>query len=283
MTPTDPSPAAAPTSSPDRAAPPLPPAGSARRGGLPYRDLIWTLVRTDFKARYHGTLSGFVWALLKPLTMFVALLAIFSFVFSTEPNYRINLLIGLFLWDFFSESTKVGLVSLAQKGFLLTKARFPGWIVVVASISNPLITLAVFAVAVTIYLSIRGDLAGAGGLAFFVLYLLLLIALVIGVSLASSVLYLRYRDLNQVWDLFAQAGFFITPIIWPIGAIPERFHFFLYLWPPTPFIEFSRQALAGGANPTSRATTYLLVETALVLGIGVLTFRRLSPRSAEYL
>ena len=77
------------------------PTPNRRAGRIHYLDLAWTLVRTDFKARYHGTLGGFVWALLKPLTMFLSLLAIFSFVFTTEPNYRLNLLIGLFLWDFF--------------------------------------------------------------------------------------------------------------------------------------------------------------------------------------
>ncbi|PYR55299.1 MAG: hypothetical protein DMF85_19885, partial [Acidobacteria bacterium] len=52
-------------------------------------DLIWTLVRTDFKTRFHGTIGGFVWALLKPLSMFVVLLAVFSFVFAGEPQYRL--------------------------------------------------------------------------------------------------------------------------------------------------------------------------------------------------
>src|SRR5690348_7418332 len=93
--------------------------------------LVWTLVRTDFKVRYHGTVGGFAWALLKPLTMFVVLMGVFSFIFRADPNYRLNLLIGLFLWDFFSEGTKVGLTSLATKGFLLTKTRFPKWILVV--------------------------------------------------------------------------------------------------------------------------------------------------------
>ena len=64
--------------------------------------------------------------------------------------------------------------------------------------------------------------------------------LVVAFSLASSVLFLRYRDLNQVWDVMIQAGFFIAPIIYPLGILPERFHFYLYLWPPTPVIEFSR-------------------------------------------
>ena len=91
--------------------------------GPPY-GLIWTLIRTDFKARYHGTIRGFLWALLKPLTMFLVLMAVFSFVFR-DPTYKLNLIIGLFLWDFFAEGTKTGLTSLHAKGFLLTKARCP--------------------------------------------------------------------------------------------------------------------------------------------------------------
>lgn len=254
-----------------------------RPGGIPYLDLVWTLVRTDFKARYHGTLSGFVWALLKPLAMFVTLLAIFSFVFATEPNYRTNLLVGLFLWDFFAESTKVGLVSLAQKSFLLTKAKFPAWIVVVTSIANPLITLVVFAVAIVVFLAASGRFQGPASVALFALYLLLFLAVCVGFSLGTSVLFLRYRDLNQVWEVVSQAGFFVTPIIWPIGAIPERYHFLLYLWPPTPFVDFTRQVLVGGTEPTLRATSYLVAEAVIVFAAGLLLFRRLAPHSAERL
>ena len=73
--------------------------------------------------------------------------------------------------------------------------------------------------------------------------------IVIGFSLGGSVLFLRYRDLNQVWDVVTQAGFFVAPIIYPLGVIPERFHFYLYLWPPTPIIEFSRSVLVDGRVP----------------------------------
>src|SRR5438552_2229238 len=81
--------------------------------------LIWTLVRTDFKTRYHGTVGGFVWALLKPFTMFLVLITVFSFVFSSDRNYNLNLVLGLFLWDFFAETTKVGIQALASKSYLL--------------------------------------------------------------------------------------------------------------------------------------------------------------------
>src|SRR6187401_1673567 len=98
--------------------------------------LIWTLVRTDFKARYHGTLGGFVWALLKPVSMFIVLMGVFSFLFASKPEYKLNLIVGLFLWDFFGEGTKSGLMSLHARGFLLSRARVPSWILVVTAISN---------------------------------------------------------------------------------------------------------------------------------------------------
>ena len=70
--------------------------------------LIWTLVRTDFKARYHGTLGGFVWALLKPMSMFVVLMGVFSFLFASNPTYKLNLIVGLFLWDFSPKAPRAG-------------------------------------------------------------------------------------------------------------------------------------------------------------------------------
>jgi len=119
-------------------------------------ELFWTLVRTDFKARYHGTLSGFVWALLKPTSLFVVLMSVFSLVFASDPNYKLDLIIGLFLWDFFAEGTKTGVTSLHMKGYLLTKARCPSWVLVVSSIANALITLTVFCFVIVVFLAMMG-------------------------------------------------------------------------------------------------------------------------------
>jgi lipopolysaccharide transport system permease protein len=244
--------------------------------------LIWTLIRTDFKARYHGTLSGFVWALLKPTAMFVVLVGVFSFIFRSDPNYKLNLILGLFLWDFFAEATKTGMTSLAAKGFLVTKARFPRWIVVVTSIANSVITLVVFTGVIIVFLAASGRWPGLTAVAAFGFYLTALSTIVIGISLASSVLFLRFRDLNQIWDMAIQAGFFLAPIVYPLGVIPERFHFFLYLWPPTPIIEFSRSALIAGALPTAIGHLCLAVMAGGILTLGVVLFRRYAPRAAEY-
>jgi lipopolysaccharide transport system permease protein len=250
---------------------------SARYGGL-----IWTLVRTDFKARYHGTLGGFVWALLKPMSMFIVLMGVFSFLFASDPTYKLNLIVGLFLWDFFAEGTKSGLTSLQARGYLLTKARVPPWILVVTSIANAMITLAVFTVVIGIFLIATNHAPTLEGMFAYFGYCLALVAIVVGFALASSVLFLRYRDLNQVWDVALQAGFFISPIIYPLGILPERFHFYLYIWPPTPVIEFSRAALVAGVLPTVRGDAYLLLDAVCCLAAGAVIFRRLSPRAAEF-
>src|SRR5436190_15366059 len=130
------------------------PASTMRDGRQPRQlwGLVWTLVRTDFRTRYHGTMGGFVWALLKPLTMFLVLMGVFSFVFSNTAQYRLSLILGLFLYEFFQEGTRTGLESLRAKGYLLTKARFPSWVVVVTSISNAVITLTLFSVVLLTFL-----------------------------------------------------------------------------------------------------------------------------------
>src|SRR5258708_40351312 len=103
--------------------------------------------------------------------MLIVLLAVFSFIFvPTNPQYRPNLILGLFLWEFFSEGTKLGLVSLFAKGYLLTKTRFPRWIVVATSTSNAVITLLVFTVAILLYLAWMGRFPTPSRLLLFIVY-----------------------------------------------------------------------------------------------------------------
>jgi lipopolysaccharide transport system permease protein len=246
-----------------------------------FAGLVWTLIRTDFKTRYHGTIGGFVWALLKPLTMFLVLLAVFSYVFASDPQYKLDLIIGLFLYEFFQESTKAGLLSIRAKGYLLTKARFPSWIVVVTSASNAVITLALFSVVLIVFLAVTGRPPSPAAVALYVLYQVLFFAIVAGFSLAASVLFMRYRDLNQVWEVVTQAGFFIAPIVYPLGILPERVHAYLYAWPPTPVILFSRSVLVDGRVPSLLAHALLIVETAVILGTGLLIYRSRASRVAE--
>jgi lipopolysaccharide transport system permease protein len=120
-------------------------------------------------------------------------------------------------------------------------------------------------------------------IACFFLYLILFLFIILGISLAGSVLFLRYRDINQIWDLLMQAGFFFAPIVYPIDIVPHKLHFYLYAWLPTAVIQFSRSVLVKGEIPTLTAHLMLLGSAAAVLFAGVLLYLRLAPRSLERL
>jgi lipopolysaccharide transport system permease protein len=221
--------------------------------------------------------------MLKPLAMFLVLEAVFSVIFAADAHYRSNLIVGLFLWDFFAEGTRTGMTSLHARGYLLTKARCPSWILVVTSLSNALITLMVFAVTIVAFQTASGHPPSLASTLLFLIYLAGLTLIVVGIALGTSVLFLRYRDLNQVWDVVIQAGFFVAPIIYPLRILPEHYHWLLYLWAPTPFIQFARAVLVDGDIPGVRAHTYIAVGTLIIFGAGLLVFRRYAPRAAEYL
>ena len=107
--------------------------------------------------------------------------------------------------------------------------------------------------------------------------------IVLGFSLATSVAYLRYRDLNHVWDAVSRAGFFVAPVLFPIQLLPESLHPYLYLWPPTPVIEFARSALIKGTPPGVGANLLLLVAALAILAAGAVVFQRHAARAAEHL
>jgi lipopolysaccharide transport system permease protein len=243
---------------------------------------IWTLARTDFKVRYHGTAMGFVWAMLKPLSMFGVLLAVFHFLFS-NPDYGLHLVTGLFLYEFFTGATTAGLVSLHTKGYLLTKSDFPRWILVGTSTTNSIVTLFAASLGIVLYLGLVGRFPSPLGISLYVFYMFQLALIAYGLALGGSVLFVRYRDLNQVWEVLAQAGFFVAPVIYPLAIIPERLHFYLYLWPPTAVIQFSREVLTTDKIPSLRGHLLLAGVTTITLLVGVLLYRRLEPRAAEYL
>lgn len=244
-------------------------------------DLVWTLVRTDFKARYHGSMNGFLWALLKPACMFLVLMTVFSFLFP-DPAYKLNLIVGLCLWDFFASATTTGIMSLDAKAFLIRKVRAPLWVLVLASLANAVLTLVVFATGIVVYRMASASGLPASHAGLFALYICAFLVLVASFSLAASVLFLRVRDLNQVWDVVVQAGFFLAPVVYPLGIVPERFHAYFYLWPPTPVIEFSRAVLLRNQVPSATGHLYLAIEVAVCLIAGIVIFRRFAPRAAEY-
>ena len=183
--------------------------------------LLKQLVITDFKLRYKGSALGYVWTLLRPLALFAILYIVFVHflkVGSSTPHFAVYLLMGVVLWNYFTEVTNNGLSAIVGKGDLLRKIAFPRYAVVVAGSLSALINLAINLVVVSIFIVINGVHIQVEALWIFPLILELFV-FGLGIAFLLSALFVRFRDINYIWEVVLQAGFYATPILYPITLV----------------------------------------------------------------
>lgn len=187
----------------------------------PNRALLAELVRTDFKLRYQGSLLGYAWSLLKPLLLFVILYIVFVYFLRIGrdiEHFPVYLLLGIVLWNFFVEMTTQSLGSIVGRGDLIRKIRIPRWMIVFSSSISATINLFLSLTIVGLFMAIN-QVNIPSSIAFVPLYILMIYIFSLGCSLFLAAAYVKFRDLNYIWEVILQAGFYATPIIYPIQMI----------------------------------------------------------------
>jgi ABC-type polysaccharide/polyol phosphate export permease len=247
-------------------------------------ELVWQLAKTDFKIRYNGSVLGYVWALLKPLLIFLILNFIFSNIFGGNiKNYSVNLLTGIILWTYFAEGTTVGMLSLLSKANLITKIRVSKLAIVFASTVNSTITFLINLIILALLFIYFQVFPTFGGMLLALLFFLLIYILIVGFSFLTAPLFLRYRDLNQVWEVLLTLGFYASPIIYPLTLIPAHYQPFLWLNPMSYIIHYSKLALIDGQFISLARLGVLVAVVGGVLALGLIVLKRMSPKVAETL
>lgn len=188
------------------------------------RVLLRELVVTDFKLRYQGSVLGYAWSVLKPLFLFAILYIVFDKFLKLGrdiEHFPVYLLTGVVLWSFFTEATNNGLQSIVSRGALIRKINFPKYIIVISGTISSLINLAINLVVILIFILINGvDLTW---MSLFVLPLILelyIFALAIAFFLAA--LNVKFRDIGYLWEVFLQAAFYATPILYPLQMVIDQ-------------------------------------------------------------
>jgi ABC-2 type transport system permease protein len=187
--------------------------------------LLSELVRTDFKLRYQGSLLGYAWSLLKPLFLFVILYVVFVYflkIGKDVPHFPVYLLIGIVLWNFFVEMTIQSLGSIVGRGDLIRKIRIPRWMIVFSSSIGATINLILSLVVVFVFILFNQVPIHAGFL-MLPLYLLMIYVFALGLSFFLAAAYVKFRDLSYIWEVVLQAGFYATPIIYPLQMVHNTF------------------------------------------------------------
>lgn len=246
------------------------------------KDIFKILVATDFKLRYQNSILGVFWVLLKPLLLFLILYLVFSFLFGQkDPNYKLNLLLGIILFSFFSEGTKLGMESLLLRANVILKVNFPREIALYSAVAQSGISfcfnLLVFAV-LWLLSPVKLHLAG---IIYLVIYLGVLALLILGLSFFFGIIYVKFRDLQAIWEVILSLLFYGTPIIYPLSIIPEKYHNLILINPLAVIIHNAREVLIKGAMPDFPRTGITILISLFLFFLGILFFRKYVKKIAE--
>lgn len=271
--------------------------GPTALGSSPRRlwTLAWALAVTDFRLKFFGSALGYLWQLMRPLMLFGVLYVVFSLFLDVGDEvrfYPVALLLGIVLYSFFNEVTSRSVRSLVERENLVRKIDVPRMAVPLATLLTGLMNLGLNLVPVFVFLLIAGGRPGWGWLELpFLIALLALFAL--GASMALSALFVRYRDVEPIWDVVLQIMFYASAVFFPIELVLDKNETVAHLLACNPFLTIMQQARHAVVDP-SHATAVealgsaalLLVPAALLVGTlvaGFAIFSREAPRIAEEL
>ena len=252
------------------------------------RQIILQLARNDFKARFAGSYLGIVWAFIQPLVMIAVLWFVFQVGFRATPVAEFPFILwlscGLIPWFFFAESLNTATGSLLEYSFLVKKVVFRTSVLpLVKILSAYYVHIFFIGLLVVMFL--------AYGYKPNIYYLQILyysfaqVMLLLGLSWITSSLAVFIKDTANIISVVLQIGFWVTPILWPINMIPERYQVFFKLNPMFYIVEGYRDSLILGVGFWHRYNQglYFWIVTAILFFFGALLFKKLRPHFPDVL
>jgi len=255
--------------------------------------LSLTLAVMEFKLRFFGSVLGYLWQLMRPLLLFGVLYAVFTQFVKLGagiPFYPAILLTGIVLFTFFSDATARSVTAVLDRENLVRKIEFPRLVVPIAVILIAYFNLVLNLLAVLVFVLLTGVDIRVEWLALPLL-LIPLGLLAGGLAMLLSALYVRFRDVQPIWEVVLQVAFYGSPILYVIEQLPENLQKPVILFNPLATILVqARHWLIDQNAPTAASVAggavYLLIPGAIILGVfalGFWVFNREAPRIAEEL
>jgi ABC-type polysaccharide/polyol phosphate export permease len=233
-----------------------------------YRDLLWSLVQRDLTVRYKRSVLGFLWTMLNPLLTMIVLTIVFSTFFRFEfQHFAVYLLSGLLLWNFFAQSTTQAIHNLLWAGSLVNKIYLPKPIFVVSALLVGLVNLVLALIPLALIMLISQH-PFSPALLFLPIPLVLVFLFALGVGLFVTTLAIFFVDVVDIYQVGLMILFYLSPIIYPLSILPERYLVFVQLNPMYYFVQLFRQPIYDGTIPEIGLVwrAALIALSALIVG-----------------
>ena len=241
-----------------------------------YRELFFYFAWRDVKVRYKQTAIGILWAVLQPFIQMVVFTLFFNKAVGVQTGsanvpYAIFSFTGLLFWNYFSQALQRSANSLVDNQAVVTKVYFPR---VIPPISSTIVSLIDFAFAGLIFIGLLFYFQftpSALGIALIIPAILVTFIAATGPGLFLAAVNVKYRDVKQALPFLVQTGLFLTPVIYPVTAIPQRFQWLLYLNPMTGVSNAVRSSFLGD-GVIDWPLTALSVLVAVLMFVGGLYY-----------
>lgn len=237
-----------------------------------YRDLIFQLVRRDLVSRYKRSFLGIAWTMLNPLGTMVVMTVVFSQLFHAVRGYPAYILSGLIAWTFFSQTTLAAMGQMVWGSSLLNRIYLPRTALVVSAIGTGIVNITLSLVPLLLITVVVG-LPLRWSILFLPVSALLLASFALGVGLVLSAWAIYFPDVAEMYAVALTAWMYLTPIIYPLETIPERYRFWFYhLNPMYYLVQIFRKPIYEGVLPGWPLLAAGTLIALVTLAVGWLLF-----------
>ncbi len=269
---------------------------SALSGGWSrFVHLTWTLAVHEFKLRFFGSVLGYFWQLMRPLLLFGVLYVVFAVVLKVGAGtkyFSAVLLFNIVLYTFYAEATTMSVRSVVDRESIVRKIRFPRLVIPASVVLTATFNLGLNLIVVLVFATAAGVTPHVGWL-YMPVIVLFLVAFTFGTATLLAALFVRFRDIQPIWEVILQALFYAAPILYPIEAVQHKFPKLasaLMANPLGALMEQSRHWIIDPTAPTAAdvigGVPRLLIPIGIVVAVlafGLWYFNREAPRIAERL
>lgn len=252
------------------------------------RFILKQLVTKDFKRKYRRSVLGIAWSVLNPLMMMIVMSVVFSFVFRADiENYPLYLILGNITFSFMSESTSQALMSFIDAAPLLKKVRVSRFVFPVQKVLFALVNFTFSLVAVALVMLWFRDVP-TWHIIWLPVCLFLLVLFCSGIGLIVGSLAVFFRDVVHLWSVILTAWTYLTPIFWvptqlAANGAPAWVMSIVELNPMYGFVTFMRDIFLWNQNPSMQTLGLCVFWAVIMLGIGILVFRKTQHKFILYI
>ena len=245
-------------------------------------ELLFAMTEKELRARYKHTVFGFFWLVANPLLQMLIIGFVFTF-FMKEPilHYNYYLFVGLLVWNFFSLSLNKATPSIVFERGLIKKSAFPREVIPLSILLSNAVHFLAALILFTIPVAFLGTLTSMS-IVYILAGLLLLFIFTIGISLLTSALNVRFRDINFFVQAILIIWFYATPIVYSFSVIPYRFVWLWRLNPLTSVVQLLQHGFVAAPLPGPAMLSANILTTIVVCILGISLFRKESKNFDDW-